>query len=78
MGVMEGFWSERCMRAEQDVDRMAMLLERLIRRTNFPDRDHREAIELLRDWHANRDRRYVALPAGPTKIGNLSSGGIDL
>lgn len=76
MSVWTAFWSERAGRAEQDSDRLAALVEELVRQTNFPDRLHFAAHDALRDYRGNREARYRALPAGPTAIGNLSSGGI--
>lgn len=76
MSAWTAFWSERAGRAEQDSDRMAVLLESIVRRHNLPDRDWLAARECLKDWRAHRDARYRALPAGPTQIGNLTSGGI--
>lgn len=75
MGTWEGFWSERAGKAEQDSDRLAALLEQLVIETNFPDRLHYAVQDALRDYMANREARYRALPAGPTLAGHLSSGG---
>lgn len=76
MSVYTGWWSERAGRAEQDADRMAALVEQLVRETNLPDRHWRTAHDCLRDYRANRARRYGPLPAGHTLEGSLKSGGI--
>lgn len=76
MSVFTGWWAERAQRAEQDADRMAALVENIVRRCNLSERDYFEAQDCLRDWRGNRERRYGALPAGHTLAGNLSSGGI--
>lgn len=76
MSVWTAFWSERAGRAEQDSDRLAALVEHIVRRHNLPEREYWEAYDVLRDYRGNREARYRALPAGPTAIGNLSSGGI--
>jgi hypothetical protein len=78
MSVYTGWWSERAQRAEQDADRMAQLLEAIRERRGdlLPWELWAATQDALRDWKGNRVRRYVALPAGHTLEGNLSSGGI--
>lgn len=78
MSVFTGWWAERAGRAEQDADRMAELLARIcVEYDGYLGPRIRDPIrDCLRDWKANRARRYGALPAGHTLEGNLTSGGI--
>lgn len=76
MGTWLSFWSERAERAEQDADRMALLLSRILERQHLPFREYQDTHDVLRDWRVNREARYRAHPAGPTLAGNLSSGGV--
>lgn len=80
MGVWEGFWSERAGRAEQDADRMATQLAVILERQGhlLPHDQWAAVQDCLRDWKGNAEARHRALPAGPTRIGNLASGGIHL
>lgn len=78
MSIWTGWWAERAGHAEADVDHMAQWIEEIVRRHHLPEPEYREAIQLLSDYRAHREFRYRALPAGPTKIGSLSSGGIQI
>lgn len=77
MSVWTAMWAERAGRAESDADRLATVLEELVRRHHLPEVEYRDATHVLADYKSNRERRYGPLPAGPTKIGSLASGGID-
>jgi hypothetical protein len=74
------WWSERAQRAEQDSDRMAALLQLVLERRGdvLPWDLWAGAQDAVRDWRANAQARHRPLPAGPTRIGSLSSGGIDI
>lgn len=78
MSVWTAFWAERAGHAEADVDHMAQWIEEIVRRHHLPEPEYRDAIHLLADYREHRELRYRALPAGPTKIGSLSSGGIQI
>lgn len=63
-------WSERAGIAEGDSDNLAALLKVSTVRHD-PD-----SVAALQKYEINKDRRYGALPAGPTLQGNLAAGGI--
>lgn len=71
-----GFWSERAMNAEQHADRLATVIEAVSRHHYLPFMIGRDADDALRLWREGRELRYGSLPAGPTQIGNLTSGGV--
>lgn len=65
-----GDWAERAGNAEGDSDQLAALLK------PSPIRHEPSVVAALQHYEVCRDRRYGALPAGPTLAGNLASGGI--
>ena len=62
-------WADRAGIAETASDEMALLLQRC-------DATDYQRSAALQRYYANRDRRYGALPSGPTLQGNLASGGV--
>lgn len=71
-----GYWSERAQRSEQHCDRLCGLLQTIQQHHPLSYQHNLKIEDTLRPWKANREARYRALPAGPTRIGELSSGGI--
>lgn len=73
-----GYWSERAQVAEQDADRLAQVLQAIDGHHNLSYSQWAPLRALVRDYVTHREERYGALPTGPTRIGNLTSGGVQV
>jgi hypothetical protein len=73
-----GEWSELAGIIEEDLDRLAALLQAHFG-YHYPSMtQYRECEYLIGAWKQSIAVRHAPLPAGPTLIGHLASGGIEV